>query len=166
MNNTTFSRLLQQILDDQNINLTDLSNILYNLGLDITYSALYSYYSGVCVPPFSTAKKILGLCNASMEDKTLEGVLNKSKEVSRNENVSKEKIMRIDVKIKPESISKNYIRNPTALRSLIDLRAEELFSDDELNTKYMATGKRKLGAYIAYLIKKDLIENDVLKEDE
>lgn len=166
MNNTTFSRLLQQILDDQNINLTDLSNILYNLGLDITYSALYSYYSGVCVPPFSTAKKILSLCNAGMEDKVLEEVLSKSKEVARDENINKERIMRIDVKIKPETISRGYTKNPMGLRNILDLRAEELFADDELNTKYMAIGKRKLGAYIAYLIKKDLIENGILKEED
>ena len=55
----TFSRLIQQILDEQNMNLTTLATELYDLGVDITYSALYSYYSGTSVPPIKMAKDIL-----------------------------------------------------------------------------------------------------------
>lgn len=164
--NTTFATLLQQILNEQELNLTELSTLLYNLGLNITYSALYSYYSSSSVPPFVSAKKILNLCKIKISDKELEDVLETSKKVSRNENIYKDRIMRLDVKIKPESISKEYSRNPEGLRNLIDLRSEELFTDDELITKYSAMGKRKLGAYISYLIKKDLIENGLLKEEE
>ena len=55
----TFSRLIIQILQDQNLNLTQLHKELYDLGLNITYASLYGYYTGKMVPPFSKAKEIL-----------------------------------------------------------------------------------------------------------
>ena len=164
--NITFATLIQQILDEQDINLTELSNLLYNLGLNITYSALYSYYSNSSVPPFETARKILKLCKVETDREDLEQILLTSKEVSKNESIYKERIMRLDVKIKPENISKDFAKNPDGLRNLIDLRAEELFGNEELTMKYSAVGKRKLGAYISYLIKKDLTENDIIKEND
>ena len=150
--NTTFARILQQILDEQNVNLTILADELYSLGLNITYSALYSYYSSTCVPPFSTAKKILHFCKIEISDKELE-------------NIYKDRIMRIDVKIKPEIISQKYKYNPEGLKNIIEMRADEIFGDEELVTNYSANGKRKLGAYISYLIKKDLLENEILEEE-
>lgn len=163
--NTTFARILQQILDEQNVNLTILADELYSLGLNITYSALYSYYSSTCVPPFSTAKKILHFCKIEISDKELENILEVSKKIARNENIYKDRIMRIDVKIKPEIISQKYKYNPEGLKNIIEMRADEIFGDEELVTNYSANGKRKLGAYISYLIKKDLLENEILEEE-
>lgn len=161
----TFSRLISQILDEQNINLTELANELYDLGLNITYSALYSYYSGASVPPFRTASKILKLENIHIDNNELDGILSYSKKISKDEDIYKNKILRIDVKIKPEVISKRFENNPNGLRNLIDLRANEVFSDEDIITQYSVIGNRKLGAYISYLIRKDLIESGLLKEE-
>lgn len=163
---TTFSRLIQQILDENNINLSELSTELYDLGLNITYSALYSYYSGSSVPPFRTANKILKSERVFINDKELDEILTYSSKISKTENIYKDRILRLDVKIKPEVISKEFENNPNGLRSIIDLRSNELFGDEDLITKYSVNGKRKLGAYISYLIKKDLIENGLIKEDK
>lgn len=162
----TFSRLIQQILDEQNMNLTTLATELYDLGVDITYSALYSYYSGTSVPPIKMAKDILKTEKIYFKESELEEILEYSKKISRNENIYKDRILRIDVKIKPEVISKDFQHNPSSLRNIIDIRTNELFGDNDLITQFSANGKRKLGAYISYLIKKDLIENGLIEEDE
>lgn len=162
----TFARLIQQILDEQSINLTTLSTELYDLGVNITYSALYSYYSGSSVPTMDTAKNILKVEKIKFSDDELKNVLEYSKKISRNENIYKDRILRIDVKIKPEVISREFERNPNALRNLIDIRSDELFGDNDLILQYSANGKRKLGAYISYLIKKDLLENNLINEEE
>ncbi len=162
---TTFSRLIQQILDENNINLTELATELYDLGLDIKYSALYSYYSGSSVPPFRTANKILTSERIFINDNELDEILAYSSKISKTENIYKDRILRLDVKIKPEVISKEFENNPDGLRNIIDLRSNELFGDDDLITKYSVSGKRKLGAYISYLIKKDLIENELIKNE-
>lgn len=158
--------MIQQILDEQNINLTNLATELYDLGVNITYSALYSYYSGSSVPPIKMAKDILKTEKIYFKESELEEILEYSKKISRNENIYKDRILRIDVKIKPEVISKEFQHNPNSLRNIIDIRTNELFGDNDLITQFSANGKRKLGAYISYLIKKDLYENGLIDEEE
>ena len=46
------------------------------------------------------------------------------------------------------------------------MRADEVFGDENLITQFSASGKRKLSAYVAYLIQKDLKENGLITEED
>lgn len=161
---TTFRRLLIDILSDRNINLSNLYNELNDLGLNIKYSSLYSYYTGVVVPPFEIAKKILITEHVVVNDGELETILKKSKKISREERLDNDDVLNLNLKIKPELIDERYKNNSSSLRNMIEMRAEELFVDDDLIVKFSATGKRKLSAYVAYLIKKDLLKSGFIEE--
>lgn len=163
---TTFRRLLIDILEDRNINLADLFNELNDLGLNITYSSLYSYYTGTVIPPFRTAKKLLKKENVILDDDELEAILDKSRKIAKSERDDASNLLVLNLKIKPDLIDEGFKNNSSALRNIIALRAEELFVDDELMTKFAALGKRKLSAYVAYLIKKDLIESEFISDKE
>lgn len=159
----TFSRLIIQILQDQNLNLTQLYKELYDLGLNITYASLYGYYTGKMVPPLSKAKEILKTEKIEIEDKELESILEQSRQVQKQENSQEDKILNLNLKIKPELVGSAYRHQSKYLRSVIEMRADELFGDENLVTQFSASGKRKISSYVAYLIKKDLEESGLLE---
>ncbi len=161
---TTFRRLLIDILTDRNINLSNLYNELNDLGLNIKYSSLYSYFTGVVVPPFNVAKKILNIEHVTLNDNELEQILSRSKRVSKMERQENDDVLNLNLKIKPELIDQKYKSNSRSLRNMIEMRTEELFVDDDLQVKFSALGKRKISAYVAYLIKKDLLESGFIEE--
>nr|MBQ4458676.1 hypothetical protein [Clostridia bacterium] len=161
--NLTFSALLRQILEERNINLSKLFRELFDLGMDLTYASLYSYYIGKTAPPFEVAKKIITLENLNIENDDIEKILEYSRKISKSENEEKEKILNLNLKIKPTSISKAYKNSANELRSLIEMRAKELFGDEDMVTQFSAPGRRKISAYMAYLIKKDLEENEYIE---
>ena len=161
---TTFRRLLIDILTDRNINLSNLYNELNDLGLNIKYSSLYSYFIGVVVPPFNVAKKILNIEHVTLNDNELEQILSRSKRVSKMERQENDDVLNLNLKIKPELIDQKYKSNSRSLRNMIEMRTEELFVDDDLQVKFSALGKRKISAYVAYLIKKDLLESGFIEE--
>ena len=162
----TFSRLILQILQEQDVNLTQLHKDLCNLGLNITYPSLYSYYTGVVIPPYSTAREILKTENMEMSEEDLKEVLAYSRKVYKDEKDDANRILNLNLKIRPESVSRNFRQNSKYLRSVIEMRADEVFGDEDLVTQFSAVGKRKLSAYVAYLINKDLKENGLLEEEE
>ena len=92
----TFSRLIIQILQDQNLNLTQLYKELYDLGLNITYASLYGYYTGKMVPPLSKAKEILKTEKIEIEDEELEAILEQSRQVQKQENSQEDKILNLN----------------------------------------------------------------------
>lgn len=161
----SFSRLILQILREQNINLTKLYKDLNNLGLNITYPSLYSYFTGVVVPPFSTAKKILKIEKIEIDDEELENVLSYSKKVYKSEKDDANKILNLNLKIKPESVDEDFKQNSKYLKSVIEMRADEVFTDENLVTQFSASGKRKMSAYVAYLIKTDLEKNGLIAKE-
>lgn len=166
MEDITFSRLILQIIRDQKINLTKLHKDLYDLGLNIKYPSLYSYFTGVVVPPFSIAKKILKIERIDMDDEELEQVLRYSKRVQRAEKDDANKVLNLNLKIKPELVGDSFKQNSKYLKSVIEMRADEVFGDENLITQFSASGKRKLSAYVAYLIQKDLKENGLITEED
>ena len=159
----TFSRLIIQILQEQNLNLTQLYKELYDLGVKITYASLYGYYTGKMVPPFAKAKEILKTEKLEIDDEDLEAILKQSRLVQKEENSQEEKILNLNLKIKPELVGSAYKQQAKYLRSVIEMRADELFGDADLVTQFSASGKRKLSSYVAYLIKKDLEESGLLE---
>jgi len=159
----TFSRLIIQILQDQNLNLTQLYKELYDLGLNITYASLYGYYTGKMIPPFSKAKEILKIEKIEIDDAELEAILEQSRQVQKAENSQEDKILNLNLKIKPELVDGAYRQQAKYLRSVIEMRADELFGDENLVTQFSASGKRKISSYVAYLIKKDLEESGLLE---
>jgi len=160
----TFSSLLLQILQEQNLNLTELYKELNDLGFYITYPSLYGYFTGKMVPPFLKAKEILKVEKLNIDDEELARILNHSKRIQKEDYDENEKILTINLKIKPELIDPKYTLQPKYLKSVIEMRAEEIFGNNELITQFSASGKRKLSAYIAYLIKKDLEESGFVEE--
>lgn len=166
METITFNRILSQILEDEELNLTQYCKEINDLGVNITYPCLYSYYCGYTVPGFSKAKKILKASKIKYSNEELEEILEYSKKISTENNSEESRVMTLTLKIKPKLISKNFESNPLGLKSIIKLRSNELFSDKDLLTQFSAENKNKLSSYIAYLIKKDLIENKLIKEEE
>lgn len=162
----TYSTLLRQILEDQNINLKELHADLLNLDIDITYPSLYGYLTGKTVPAFELAKEILAKENYVIDDADLISTLKYSRKKWKEAQQGEDSVLDIHMKIKPETIDKTFMNNTAALKSALEMRAEELFTDTELVTQFTASGKRKLGAYLAYLVRKDLIENDFIEGDE
>lgn len=163
----TFSRIIHDICNDKGFSLKDLYRDLYDLDVNITYSSLYSYSSGSVIPPYSIAKEILKKEDYLLESEELEEILNYSKKVFQQEKSDDNKTLYLNLKIKPKNISKQFINNADGLKSVIEMRAEELFAgQEELITMFSANGKRKLSAYVAYLIKEDLIRNKFIKENE
>lgn len=163
----TFGRIIQQILEEQNLNLMELYKELYDLGMKITYASLYSYFTGTVIPSYQTAKKILTLEKYNISDQELEEILAYSRRIFNQEKEDENELLRLHIKIKPESISKKYEHDSKTLKSIIEMRADEITGNDDLITQYTASGKRKLSSYIAYLIKKDFEENGYLiKGDE
>ena len=159
----TFSRLIIQILQDQNLNLTQLHKELYDLGLSITYASLYGYYTGKMVPPLSKAKEILKIEKVEIDDDELIAILEQSRQVQKVENYQEDKILNLNLKIKPELVGGAYKQQAKYLKSVIEMRADELFGDENLVTQFSASGKRKISSYVAYLIKKDLEESGLLE---
>ena len=166
MEEITFSRLILQIIRDQKINITKLHKDLYDLGTNIKYPSLYSYFTGVVVPPFSTAKKILKTERIDISDEELEYILRYSKKVQRQEKDDANKVLNLNLKIKPELVDDDFKQNSKYLKSVIEMRADEVFTDKNLVTQFSASGKRKLSAYVAYLIQKDLKENGLITEED
>jgi len=166
MEEITFSRLILQIIRDQKINLTKLHKDLYDLGVNIKYPSLYSYFTGVVVPPFSVAKKILKTERIEIDDEELEQILRHSKRIQRSEKDDANKILNLNLKIKPELVGSDFKQNSKYLKSVIEMRADELFGDENLITQFSASGKRKLSAYVAYLIQNDLKENGLIAEED
>ena len=162
----TFSRLILQILNEQDLNLRELYRELCDLGMNITYASLYSYFTGVVVPPYDVASELLDLENVEMEESELRNILTHSRKVMKEELHDSDRILQMNLKIKPELIGREYQKKPKYLKSVIEMRANELFGDEELITQFSASGKRKLSAYVAYLIKKDFEENMTAKEEE
>lgn len=163
--NVTYSTLLTQILQEQDINLANLHNELCDLGMKITYASLYSYFNGAVIPPYSVAKEILRLEKINIDSEELEAILDYSKKVAKQERSDDGKILNLNLKIKPEYIDLSYKKNAQGLKNIIEMRAEELFGNEELMSTFQAGGKRKLSAYVAYLIKKDLEDSDFIKEE-
>ena len=161
----TYSTLLRQILEDQNYTLRDLHEELLNLDYEITYASLYSYLTGKTVPSFDIAKSILEKERYEIEEDELRETLVFSKKKWKENQQEDSNLLNMHVKIKPGTIAPSFQNNAETLKSTIEMRAEELFSDSDMITQFTAGGKRKISAYIAYLIKKDLMENDFIQED-
>lgn len=163
MKQFTFSFILKEILNEENLNLKKYCDLLNNLGLSITYPSLYAYYNGVTTPSFLTAKRILKLSKYKINDDELEQILDFSKKSIKADNSENSRILNLNLKIKPKQISEKYEFQPSTLKSLIDVRSRELFTTNEkLMKQFDVDGRSKLSAYIAYLIKKDLEENKIL----
>ena len=164
MENTTFSSLLRQILMDENLNLSQFHSKLVDLGADITYPSLYAYYMGKTVPTFSCAKEILEKEKVKVNTEDLLSILKYSRELGKVERNDEDKILHLNLKIKPEQVNKDFKNSAKLLKSTIEMRSKELFAGNEqLITQFSATGKRKISAYIAYLIKEDLNKNNYFK---
>ena len=115
------------------------------------------------VPPFAKAKEILKTEKFEIDDEDLEAILKQSRLVQKEENSQEERILNLNLKIKPELVGSAYKQQAKYLRSVIEMRADELFGDADLVTQFSASGKRKLSSYVAYLIKKDLEESGLLE---
>lgn len=164
MENITFNRILSQILEDEELNLSEYFKELFNLGVDITYPCLYSYYCGYTVPGFSKAKKILKASRVVYSNDELEQILEYSKKISSENNLEDPKIMTLTLKIKPELVSNNL--TPSTLKNIMNLRANELFNKEGSTIDFQSDKKGKLSTYIAYLVKKDLEENNLIEREE
>lgn len=101
-----------------------------------------------------------------MDDEELEQVLRYSKRVQRAEKDDANKVLNLNLKIKPELVGDSFKQNSKYLKSVIEMRADEVFGDENLITQFSASGKRKLSAYVAYLIQKDLKENGLITEED
>lgn len=156
---TTFSGILRQILMDEDLNLTQFHSKLSDLGLNITYPSLYAYYMGKTVPTFRCAKEILEKVKMHFETEELLDILEYSRALNKVENED-DKILHLNLKIKPEEIDERFKNSSKLLKSTIEMRSKELFGDNELVTQFSASGKRKISSYIAYLIKEDLTKNN------
>lgn len=166
MEKVTFSTVLREIMFDEDMNLKEFYNQINNLNLKIGYTTLYNYYSGITVPSVTIAKNILKKAHYNISDIELEELLEYSKQFNQNEGNDNKKILRLNLKIKPDLISKEYEMKPEALRTVIELRSKELFTNKEFMRMFDVDGKGKISAYIAYLIKKDLEENDIVKGEK
>lgn len=164
--NTTFDTLIHRILQERDINLTKLYKELADLGLNITYPSLYAYYTGTTVPPYSMAKQILKLARYQLSNDDLEQVLAYSKKVNKAENKEKNNELHINLKIKPKNIHSDYKNNADGLKTIIEMRADELFGNDDEISSASAGGKRKISSYLSYLIKKDLEENGFIESED
>lgn len=164
--NTTFDTLLHRYLQERDINLTRYYKELNDLGLNITYASLYAYYTGTSIPQYSTARKILKLSRMNIANEELEQILEYSKKVNKEEKTDLNNELHINLKIKPKNVDKNFANNAKGLKTIIEMRADELFGKDDEITSATAGGKRKISSYLSYLIKRDLIESGFIKEDK
>lgn len=161
MEKITFNRILSQILEEEEINLTKYCKELNDLGVNITYPCLYSYYCGYTVPGFSKAKKILKVSKIKYSSDELEEILEYSKVISSENNIEENRIMTLTLKVKPEEVSTEL--TPSTLKNILNIRAGELFNQ---NVNFSTDKKGKLSSYFAYLVKKDLEENNLIKREE
>lgn len=162
--NIAFSDILTRILSDKDVNLTELHKELLNLGLDITYSSLYTYYNGTAVPRYSMAKKLLKLERYSIKDEDLEDVLEISKKIVKEKRDDVRDILPMYLKIRPEEIHKKYRGNPLALKEDLRVRINEEFNEEDKIELTSMNNLKKFSAYVTKLIKKDLESNGFLKE--
>ena len=162
---TTFYTLIHRILQDRDMNLTRFYKELADLGLNITYPSLYAYYTGTTVPPYSMAKKILKLARVQISNDELEQILEYSKKAYRDEKTENNNELHINLKIKPKNINEDYKNNADGLKTIMEMRADELFGKDDEISRASSGGKRKISSYISYLIKKDLEENGFLESE-
>ena len=158
----TFSAILHRILQENNLDLKKFYNELNDVGIIVTYSSLYAYYIGTTTPPYSLAKRIIKHSKMDIQTDELEEIITNSKKQAK-EYRDENKILNINAKIKPENIDVDYEQNASGLKSIIELRVDELFSKNDGLVTQISGGKKKLSAYVAYLIKKDLEENGIIK---
>ena len=159
---TTFSAILHRILQENDISLMRLYKDLYDVGMNITYPSLYAYYTGVTTPPYSVAKKIVKHAKMSISNEELEDIINYTKATTKAEKDSSNSLLNMNIKIRPKIISEEFEQNASALKTIIELRTEELFSKENEIVPLASSGKKQISAYIAYLIKKDLKENNLI----
>lgn len=159
--NETFYLLLNEYARNNGISVRQLHRNLLLKGINITYSCLYAYFIGTICPPFEKAKKLCIALGLGLSDDEIEKILEASREYIKN-NYQDIKIMNVNLKIRPETISKKYSKDVNGLKNVIEMRANELFTDEDLLSIFDAQNKRKTSAYVAYLIEKDLKENGLI----
>ena len=159
---TTFSALLHRILQENDISLMRLYKDLYDTGMSITYPSLYAYYTGTTTPPYSVAKKIIKFAKMAISNEELEEILSYSKITTKNEKDDSNSLLNMNIKIRPKIISMDYEQNASALKTIIELRADELFGKENEIVPLSSNNKKQISAYVAYLIKKDLKENNLI----
>ena len=155
---TTFSMILRQYIEEKGLNLTEYCNQLNDLGIYVSYPSLYAYYTGKNVPSYEIARKILDYQKENLNEKEIIATLKYSRDIIKQEN-DNDDLLNVNLKIKPEQIDARYKNSSKYLKSAITMRAEELFGKDNLVTQFSKSGKGKLSAYVAYLIKEDLKNN-------
>lgn len=158
---TTFSTILRQYLDEERISLREYWEQLNDLSINISYASLYAYYTGKNVPSFEMARKILNSQRENLNEKEIIELLKHSRKLIRQEKEDN-KILSVNLKIKPEQVDEKFKNSPKLLKSIIEMRCEELYGDDgeESITQLSNKGKRKMSYYIANLIKEDLKKNN------
>lgn len=162
----TFRQLLNRLLRDRDINLTRLFKELNHIGIKITYPSLYSYYTGIAVPQFNIAKKIVEAENLSVDDSELELILEESRRVIKELKEEDEEILKFNIKIRPWTVDSKYSNNSTGLKDDIKVRINELYGKKDEIDYTTVDNLKKMSSYIAYLIRKDLLENNFIKEKE
>ena len=153
---TTFSALLTQLTDAQGKSFADIKRMLDEKNISVSYPALLSYKSGRIVPTFEIANMILSAFDYNMTYDELYEMLQYSRSQLRTINEDDHQYFQTSLRINPKNIDEDL--NGSVLERILNERAEELFSDEKL-AKEFKVGKRKLNAYITYLIKKDFKEN-------
>ena len=144
-----FSIILQEAVEIScDGNYKDALKVLNNNNCSLSYSTIRKYKDNQTLPTFEKAKEIITILKHPIKDNDLLECLAYSRKwLETNDN--KTEYLTTAIRINPNwlGLSLNELNN------LIDIRCKELFSDDN----------KKIGAYIYYLIKKDLEENDLLK---
>ena len=159
----TFERKLKRILEEKQKSLIKIHEELEDKNVIVTYASLYSYLTGKSIPPQQKAEQILSALGYNTEKEELTNVIEVSKNVHA-ERRKKETILHLNLKIKPEMITKEFQNDPEKAKKIIDKRASEFFGEKPESLKKKK--KRKLSAYIAMLIKEDLEENSYLERQD
>ena len=159
----TFERKLKRILEEKQKSLIKIHEELEDKNVIVTYASLYSYLTGKSIPPQQKAEQILSALGYNTEKEELTNVIEVSKNVHA-ERRKKETVLHLNLKIKPEMITKEFQNDPEKAKKIIDKRASEFFGEKPESLKKKK--KRKLSAYIAMLIKEDLEENSYLERQD
>jgi len=154
----TVMTILHDAASDSDCNIRELYNKLIQKGMKITHASFYLYYKGDVVPPYEVLSEMSRALNLGYKDNELKEIHDATKETVRANQP--DKLYHLNLKLKLETINPIYRVKNEAFKLDIEQRAREVFEDKELAKRFKAKGNRQLSAYFAYLIAKDLEENE------
>jgi hypothetical protein len=147
----TFSALMLQLMQASSTALKQLFESLKQNGSSITYTSLSAYKTGTVIPPFEKASEILKVFGYEMSQDDLTSVLSYSRQELKNYKDETGTSHSQGIRILPSIFGEEY--SSAQIMSRVDQRVNE-------------GGFGNINNYINHLIKKDLVENNYMEDEE